>query len=132
MGWDLRKAKQDDASIDAFKRGADNDGCVPCMFFYVNAQYQRGNLHLVVPIALVAVARGHMPCVDLLIDCYQQAKPVKAMALSCFWAKTKIELGDTEHTEEGRKKIKKYNATICAGCSDKDSIEYDIRKMWNL
>ena len=72
---------QVDRAIDAFKRGADNVGCVPCMYFYVIIQFQRDNLHLIVPVALEAAVRGHMTSMDLLIGCYKMAKPVNAIAL---------------------------------------------------
>jgi len=117
----LWKAKREDLAIDAFKRGADNDGCVPCMYFYVVIQYKRGNLHLLLPYAFEGAIRGHLSSMDRLIECYQTEKPVMAYALLSVWVKTKIELGDTVCTEERRKEIKKYNATRCYICAKEAS-----------
>eukprot|EP00751_Fragilariopsis_kerguelensis_P022182 CAMPEP_0170882916 /NCGR_PEP_ID=MMETSP0734-20130129/33984_1 /TAXON_ID=186038 /ORGANISM="Fragilariopsis kerguelensis, Strain L26-C5" /LENGTH=385 /DNA_ID=CAMNT_0011267059 /DNA_START=30 /DNA_END=1183 /DNA_ORIENTATION=- len=126
VGYRLLRSDQQDPAIASFIRGAKNDGCVPCMFVYGYIQRKRGNFYLVIPIALEGAIRGHMPCMDILMDCYQEARPVKPMALSSFWMKTKIEFGDNEHTEDDRKKIKKTNANICVSCGREKSEGNDV------
>ena len=123
VGYDLWKAKQDDAALDAFKRGAENDGCVPCMVFYIYAQWKRDNFHLLLPYVIEAAVRGHAGCIDELVDCYQKAEPVTANALAGFWAKLRIDMGSKFVTEEKRKEIKKNIAKFCRVCGKEESEE---------
>jgi len=128
IGYGHYRAHQPDLAITSFKRGVENDGCVPCMFFYVDIQWKRGNVHLVIPYALEGAIRGHLHLTKLLIDCYQKTKPVMAHALASLWAKMGCELGNTQSTEEEnhRKEIKKRNANSCYVCRVKDLEDNDV------
>ena len=42
IAFGLWRKNQIDAAVHAFKRGADNVGCVPCMCLYVQIQRERG------------------------------------------------------------------------------------------
>ena len=79
-------------AVDAFKHGAQNDGCVACMFFYVdlqcnskkkqrNAITNNHNNVLVACWALEGAIRGHKQSIDRLINkCF-----IYTIALSNFW-----------------------------------------------
>ena len=126
VGYDLWLAEQEDAAVDAFKRGADNVGCVPCMVLYVALQRGRGNFHLVVPYALEAAFRGNQPCMNQLVECYNNSKPVLSLALSGLWVKMSTEFGFIQITEERRKEIKKDIANCCFICRKKESEDNDV------
>jgi len=122
VGYELYLAGHIDAAVDAYQRGADNVGCVPCMDHYMIIQQKRGNLYLLLPYAFEGAIRGHMPCMDYLVSCYNSSEPAIANALSNFWVKLRNELGvTTGTTEEGRKEIKKMIANFCCVCEKEDS-----------
>ena len=88
VGYELGAAKHIDAAVGAFKRGADNKGCVPCIVLYVQIQQKHGNFHLLLPYVLEGAIRGHVGCMNLLVNWYQRkAQPLSAMALSSLWTK---------------------------------------------
>ena len=120
VGYELKLADHTDAAMDAFKRGADSDGCVPCIVFYMYEQQQLGNFYLLVPYAFEGAIRVQIGCMNMLVDCYQiQSKPASAMTLSSLWTKIKTELGDTLNSEEERKRINKMAANSCYICRKK-------------
>ena len=51
VGYCLGIDNRLDLAIVSFKRGAEH-GCIPCMYFYLREQDERGNVHLVIPWAL--------------------------------------------------------------------------------
>ena len=126
VGFNYVLANQDDLAIDSYKRGAENDGCVSCMVFYVDMQFERNNVHLALPWALELSIRGHVTSFSRLFTYYQQSKPAPALALSSFWMKMMIELGDTQNTEEGRKGFKKIIANLCISCGKKESEDNNV------
>ena len=126
IGYRQLSSDQKDPAIASIKHGAQNDGCVPCLFCYANIQRQGGNWYLVLPFALEGAIRGHVGCMNLLISFYEKLKTVPAMALSSLWAKMKIELGNTFITEEKRKQIKKIDAQECFICRKKDLEDNDV------
>ena len=134
VGYRLMKPKTDtlvnlDAAADAFKRGAENDGCVPCLLFYVVIQYERSNFYLLMPYAFEGAIRGHFGCMVYLVMCYNKSYPVKANALSNFWVKTKIESGGISGTtDEERKNAKKTVANRCYVCNKIDTVEKTFEK----
>ena len=130
VGFNLWIAKQEDAAVDAFQRGANNVGCVPCMYFYVNMQHKRGNFYLLLPYAFEGAIRGHKHCMDHLIVCYDMSKPAMAVALMSFWIKmlVELELVDTTHREKERKEMKKNIANICCVCEEIDTAEKTFEK----
>ena len=127
IGYRQLISDQKDPAIASFKRGAQNDGCVPCMCFYVYTQDQRDIFHLGVPIALEAAIRGHIHCMDFLMHCYKKSKTAISNALISYWMKTRIELGgtDTQLTEDRRKENKKRNANSCCVCGTEESKDND-------
>ena len=69
VGAGLLKVKLFDLALDAFKRGAAETGCVPCMLEYINAhKYKHGNMiHVRLPWILEGAIRGHTDCMSLLL-----------------------------------------------------------------
>ena len=127
VGYELKLARHSDAAIDAFKRGVDSDGCVPCMVFCVIILQERGKYYLLLPYAFEGAIRGQIGCMNALVDCYQkQSQPASAMALSSLWTKIKIELGDTDNSEVDRKRINKTAANNCYFCGREDLEDNDV------
>mmetsp|Transcript_48318 Transcript_48318/g.54761 ORF Transcript_48318/g.54761 Transcript_48318/m.54761 type:complete len:295 (+) Transcript_48318:157-1041(+) len=122
VGFDLVIAKQLDLAIETFHRGAATHGCVACIYYYVELQVDRGQVHLALPWAMEGAIRGHVVCMEKLIyNCYNLAKPVHAGALYNFWEKTIIAFGSTSFTKEKRKHYKKELANKCFTCDKVDS-----------
>ena len=117
-----------DTAIGAFNRGSTNDGCVACMYIYVNMQLKRNNVHRALPWALECAVRGHIPGINLLLDCYEQSKPAPANALLSVWLKTMNELGKNTNNEETRKEVKKQTLNTCYTCNKEDSKERTFEK----
>ena len=126
IGFGLMRSDQDVPAIASFKRGADNVGCVPCMFCYVLIQYERGNLHLLLPYAFEGAIRGHTDSMSRLIYCYNRSEPALASELAKCWLKLKIECGDTFNNEEERKEQKNKVANSCVSCGNEDLEDNDV------
>ena len=134
IGIRLFWSSRADKAIDSFKRGAENNGCVGCMFFCSMVQHKDKKFHLAIPSALKSAIRGYVPSIHMLVGCYQKAKPLPAYALVSFWMKTINEITDFEDkrseiqkkcydniTEEKRKENKKEILNMCATCGKKDT-----------
>jgi len=71
------KRKSKEVSVEAFYKGA-LQGCVPCIFYYVNVQYCiRRNVHLAIPWALEGTIWGQVDCMQRLVFCYCNTKSNK-------------------------------------------------------
>ena len=128
VGLNHVSVDQEDLAIDAFQRGATNDGCVACIYFFVDLQRQHNRINIVFPWALEGAIRGHDGCMTQLITIYSLTEPVIASALISYWVKMRIELGDTEFTAEYRKEVKKKIANICCVCGKEDSKDKAFEK----
>mmetsp|Transcript_29386 Transcript_29386/g.29851 ORF Transcript_29386/g.29851 Transcript_29386/m.29851 type:complete len:190 (+) Transcript_29386:89-658(+) len=129
-----------DSAIDSFERGAKNNSCVCCMFYYSIEQGERNNIHLTVAMAIESAIRGHIPSMYLLADCYEKSEPAPSMALVSFWTKKMNEIADVEDkkpealekyyilTEKERKENKKNILNHCFVCSKKDTNERTFNK----
>jgi hypothetical protein len=125
-GIGLIQAGHIEEGVDALKRGAETNGCVPCMHKY--AEYyilQRKNeiVPLTLPWLLEGAIRGHFGCMHSLIDTfYNKSKPARAGSLNDYWGKTQISLYPDIHltTTEERKNTKKNNGSICNICRKTD------------
>jgi len=137
VGLDLSIAHHDEEAINAFHRGAAQDGCVACIFFYVSFQIKKGDntgIHLALPWALEGAIRGHYGCINRLVRVFYNHATLsrQSHALASFWVKIMIELGNTiqDCTEERRKAYKKKIANRCFICQktedDKDSNDNTI------
>jgi len=124
-GLHLFKAGHVDLAITSFQRGAEQVGCVGCMFLYVCHQLQRKQVHLALPWAMEGAIRGHLHCLGLLLQCYQQSTTESVFALANLWVKTMNKLASSTNKlasviEEERKECKKKNANICVTCEEQD------------
>jgi len=81
-GLHLFKAGHVDLTILSFQRGAEQVGCVGCMFLYVYHQLQRKQVHLALPWAMEGAIRGHLRCIVLLLQCYHQSTSESVFATS--------------------------------------------------
>ena len=111
-----------DAAADIFLLGAEY-GCVSCMVYYINAQWDMQNVHLALPWILEGAIRGNVWCMDRFIQfIYFETKPVHACALGNYWAKMVIKFSSamyrTHLTHEYRIRIKKTRASTCFVCEE--------------
>jgi len=143
IGIRLVWSGDDIVANDSFERGAKNNSCVCCMFFYSLGQGVLNNFHLIVPMAIESAIRGHLPSMRLLADsnCYGKAKPAPSHALPSFWTKMMNEITNVEDkkpevleeycynvTEKERKENKKDVLNHCFVCSKKDTNERTFNK----
>mmetsp|Transcript_36545 Transcript_36545/g.36959 ORF Transcript_36545/g.36959 Transcript_36545/m.36959 type:complete len:292 (+) Transcript_36545:47-922(+) len=135
-GLHLLIAGHVDLAVISFLRGAEQVGCVGCMFLYVYHQLQRKQVHLALPWAMEGAIRGHLRCIVLLLQCYDQSTSESVFALSNLWTKTMNKLQSSTNKnasfgeerrkeiysigEERRKEYKKQMANICVTCGEED------------
>ncbi|OEU12803.1 hypothetical protein FRACYDRAFT_244078 [Fragilariopsis cylindrus CCMP1102] len=133
VGAGLLKLNLFDSALDAFKRGAAETGCVPCMLEYAMLHiHKQGNMiHLRFPWLLEGAIRGHTDCMSLLNNtCYnlddteynEEFKHINAVALGHYWARILISMNPDMHltTIEMRKNLKKEIGTVCLICARTD------------
>ena len=126
VGMNLHRAGNTDAATTAFKRGAESDGCVACLYKYVSMMMNPfppiNNMPLQLPWLLETSIRGHMKSIEKLIDMYTKAKPVAPYALVNFWYKMMVTIGYrcTLYTHTKRMTIKKNIANVCFVCCKMD------------
>jgi len=124
-GLHLLKAGHVEFAIISFLRGAEQAGCVGCMFLYVTHQLQRKQVHLALPWAMEGAIRGHLRCIVLLLQCYDQSTSESVFALSNLWTKTMNKLASSTNkmsslSEEQRKECRKQNGNSCVTCGKED------------
>ena len=140
VGAGLHKDNFFDLALDAFKRGAAETGCVPCMMECANVHmHKQGNMiHLRLPWLLEGAIRGHTTFMSMLIHmCYspnrydtchnEESKHIDAVALENYWGRiiTSMNPDIPLTTIERRKNLKKEIGTFCVICSKKD-LEDDV------
>jgi len=124
-GCHLFKSGHEDLAIISFLRGAEQVGCVGCIYLYVHHQLLCKQVHLALPWAMEGAIRGHLLCIGLLLQCYQQSTTESVCALANVWVKTmnKLASGTNKQaavSEEQRKIFKKQNGNICVTCEEED------------
>jgi len=120
------KRKSKEVSVEAFYKGA-LQGCVPCIFYYVDVQYCiRRNVHLAIPWALEAAIRGQVDCMQRLVFCYSNTRSSQTHALASFWAKFQYEMGFTKYANNQRKQIKQDIGARCFVCEQQDLPDNDV------
>jgi hypothetical protein len=119
VGVGLLKLKLFDRALDAFKRGAAETGCIPCILEYVKGHiHTRGNMiHLRLPWLLEGAIRGHTSCMSMLNDtCCNDSKQINALALGNYWARLFISMypnmPPTPTTAKGRILKKKSEPVV--------------------
>mmetsp|Transcript_33267 Transcript_33267/g.37096 ORF Transcript_33267/g.37096 Transcript_33267/m.37096 type:complete len:269 (+) Transcript_33267:97-903(+) len=122
VGFKLWLDGHHDLAIATFKRGAKDESCVCCMFYYLYLQDERDNInpYLLLPLALEGSIRGQTGCMHLLVDYYNEMKPARTVLISNYWLKLIGKLGKPASNEE-RKEIRKQNGNICVTCGKEDS-----------
>ena len=107
-----------DLAAGALLRGAEY-GCISCMVYYVNVQWDFKNIHLALPWILEGAIRGNVWCMDRFVKFFE-TKPGHACALGNFWTKMVIEFASTTYgthlTHEYRIRVKKTRASTCFVC----------------
>jgi len=129
VGYELHVACRKVLAMDAFKRGAELEGCVPCMLMYVMYCNDRTkkNYHSAVPWALEGAIRGNIGCMNELVHYYySKTRPTRALAIENFWSKLMLELGSDHTTKEHRKEIKNIIGNKCFVCGKEESEENDV------
>jgi hypothetical protein len=126
VGFRLLLANHSALAIDAFKRGAAENGCVQCIHLYTDLHEEmRGKMvHLRLPWLLEGAIRGHINCMNNLItDCYYKSEPESAYALANYWLKiaqsseSKVNIFTKEIM---RKNLKKKIGNYSFGCNKTD------------
>ena len=121
IGQNLRSSSKYEEATKAFKHGADNDGCVWCIFVY--AEILRSNhdkLYAALPYYLEGAIRGHSTCIaNLLEEVYNKEE----FGLSCtthglynFWIKIMIELDPKLNQDEAHDQRMNSREELRKGC----------------
>ena len=116
VGKGLLDATHFDLALDAFKRGAETDGCVPCIKNYCIGlrEVRKQMIHLILPWALEGAIRGNPFCINMLLhDCYKGDKVYPA-ALVGYWSKWAVK--GPSYISGDRKETKKNFGTFCCVC----------------
>ena len=120
MGAGLLEVKLFDLALDAFKRGAAETGCVPCMLAYAEVH---SNKILRLPWLLEGAIRGHTTCMFMLFYDFYCEGSILAFALRDYWERIYISVPQDNlsyATKEMRKNRKKEIGTSCFICSKTD------------
>ncbi|OEU14189.1 hypothetical protein FRACYDRAFT_240722 [Fragilariopsis cylindrus CCMP1102] len=128
VGAGLLEVERFDSALDAFKRGAAETGCVPCMLEYARGHsiHKQGNMILRLPWLLEGAIRGHTGCMaNLYNNCYCEGSEysIDATALGDYWGRiiTSMNPDIPLTTIERRKNLKKEIGTSCFICMKIDT-----------
>jgi hypothetical protein len=125
VGMRLFKARHFDLAMQAYKRGAETDGCVPCIHKYTDGCIlkRKEMIHLLLPLLLEGAIRGYIRSMQFLIGaCYFEAKPARARSLEDYWEKIEISLYPDIplNKKEAVKNLKTQIGKKCYTCSKQD------------
>ena len=128
VGAGLLEVERFDSALDAFKRGAAETGCVPCMLEYARGHsiHKQGNMILRLPWLLEGAIRGNTGCMAMLYNnCYCEGSEysIDATALGDYWGRiiTSMNPDIPLTTIERRKNFKKEIGTSCFICMKIDT-----------
>jgi hypothetical protein len=121
------QGRLDEAKVE-MKKGAAENGCVPCMIYY--AMYFLSDttcIHLKIPWLLEGAIRGHTQCMNVLVrSCYRKVRPRGPISLNCYWMKFskrwENHAGRSQYLKEGRDIMKnEFLLKMCINCLKEDS-----------